>query len=96
MGHLPYERLARPSAELSRLGRGASAARLLVGMALNQMAEKGFHQRLGCSSMRDYALQRCSQNGKWTEATRPVARRVVELPALEAALVQGDVKSPFH
>jgi hypothetical protein len=86
-----YEAVLRLDAELCEASKGVARLRLELGQALDALVEKNGTAELGYSSLYCYALQRCSQTGRWADDTRRVAVRLGSLPALRAALVRGEV-----
>ena len=86
---IPLDEARRLDAELVRIGRGASAMRLLVGEALAALSAAGGHHELGFSSFEAYARERCERTGRWAVDTRWLAQRLRALPRLREALRAG-------
>jgi hypothetical protein len=87
----PYEAVLELDAELCEASKGVAGLRLELGQALGALVNKNAAAELGYSSLHCYALQRCSQTGRWADDARRVAVRLGSLPALRAALVTGEV-----
>src|SRR5262245_13641712 len=83
---LPFSEVTRLDSELVRLARGASALRLAVGDALEQLASSAGHHEFGFSSLEAYARERCERTGRWAADSRSLARRLAALPRIRAAL----------
>ena len=66
---------------------------LELGFALERLKSKLWHRELGYSSIDGYALERCSRSGRWALETAALARRLENLPALTAALVEGRINT---
>jgi len=88
---VPREAVERLDREVARLGRGVGAIRLRMGEVLEALGSTGGHHELGFSSMGAYVLERCGRSARWAEESRAVARRLVGLPRLRAALLAGEV-----
>jgi hypothetical protein len=86
---VPFSEAVRLDAELVRIGRGASAARLAVGQALEALASSGGHHELGFSSLEAYARERCERTGRWAADGRALARKLEFLPRIRDALRAG-------
>jgi hypothetical protein len=86
-----YEAVLKLDAELCAASKGVARLRLELGEALEALVQSSGVRELGYSSLHDYAVQRCSQTGRWAEDTRRVATRLGSLPALRAGLVSGEV-----
>ena len=79
---IPFSEALRLDAELVRIGRGASASRLAVGIALDALASSSGYHELGFSSFEAYARERCARTGRWAADTRALARKLVAIGAV--------------
>ena len=77
--------------ELVRLARGAGRLRLRIGQALLRLEGAGGFHELGFPTLSAYAYERCSRSGRWAAESRALARRLVDLPAIQDALEHGRV-----
>jgi hypothetical protein len=88
---VPFSDALRLDAELVRLARGASVLRLAVGEALDALWSSEGHYELGFSSFEAYARERCERTGRWAADSRALARKLVALPRMRAALQAGAI-----
>jgi hypothetical protein len=88
---IPFSEVERLDSELVRIGRGASAARLRMGVLLDALSAFSGHHELGFSSLEAYARERCERTGRWTADTRALARKLRALPRIREALQAGAI-----
>jgi hypothetical protein len=87
----PFEWVQSQDTELARVARSAGALRCALGVGLEALAKIGGHHELGFSSMEAYALERCERSARWVQESRALARRLVALPRIRAALEAGEI-----
>ncbi len=87
----PPGEVVRLDARLTKLVRGESQTRLVLGELLEFLAQRGGHHELGFSSLGAYARERCGRSARWAGESRLLAQRVAKLPQLRAALAGGAV-----
>ncbi|HEX6766846.1 MAG TPA: hypothetical protein VF103_15230 [Polyangiaceae bacterium] len=88
---VPFAEVLRLDEALVRVGRGAAAVRLAVGIALDALSSSEGHYELGFSSLEAYARERCERTGRWVADTRALARSLSSLPRLRDALRAGAI-----
>jgi hypothetical protein len=88
---IPLEEVQRLDRELARLGRGEAPTRLRLGDLFDALGRTGGHRALGMHSMALYSLERCERSGRWAAESRAMARRLVKLPRIRAALASGAI-----
>jgi hypothetical protein len=86
-----FETIHALDATLANVTRSAGSLRLGLGMTLERLARSGGHHELGFASVEAYALERCERSSRWVQASRALARRLEELPAMRQAVMSGRV-----
>ena len=82
---LAPERVDQLDCELTTLARGGGALRLRLGEVLAQLDPT----ELGFSSLGSFAEERLNRKGRWASDACVVARRLVDLPMVRAAVMDG-------